>query len=78
MNAYDKALAVLHEDTVAGWVETLADVNAEDLDDADYDDDVEAGDRECYQPDRRACSGSWKTRSCPGIDDGAASWKTGT
>jgi hypothetical protein len=51
VNAYDKALAVLHEDTVAGWLETIADVNAEDLDDADYDSDAETGDRESYQPD---------------------------
>jgi hypothetical protein len=50
-NAYDKALAVLHEDTVAGWSETLAEVDGEDRDDGDYGDDDEAEDGEPYRPE---------------------------
>lgn len=45
---------MLHEDTVAGWSETLAEVNDEDLDDADYDNDAETDDRETYQPDAQS------------------------
>jgi hypothetical protein len=29
-------------------------------------------------PTRRTCNASWKTRSCPGIGAGAASWRTAT
>ena len=51
-DAYDKALAALHEDTLAAWSETLAEIDEEDLEDADYDDeDGEADDREPYKPD---------------------------
>ena len=50
-NAYDKALAVLHEDAVAGWSETLAEVDREDRDDGDYGDDDEAKDGEPYRPE---------------------------
>jgi hypothetical protein len=50
-NAYDKALAVLHEDAVAGWSETLAEVDREDRDDGDYGDDDEAEDGEPYRPE---------------------------
>jgi hypothetical protein len=50
-NAYDKALAELHEDTVAGWWETLAEDEAESLDKGHHDEDDDAGDREPYQPD---------------------------
>jgi hypothetical protein len=53
-DAYSKALAALHEDTQAGWSETLAEADTEDLDDADYDDDDEAEDSEPYQPDARS------------------------
>jgi hypothetical protein len=49
-NAYDNALAELHDETVAGWWETLAEGDTEHVDDAD-DDDAEAGDGEPYQPD---------------------------
>jgi hypothetical protein len=55
-NAYDEALAVLHEDTLAGWSEMLAEVGADDLDaedpdGGDYEDDSGTGARERYQPD---------------------------
>jgi hypothetical protein len=49
-NAYDNALAELHDETVAGWWETLAEDDTEHIDDAD-DDDADAGDGEPYQPD---------------------------
>jgi hypothetical protein len=50
-DAYSKALAALHEDTLAGWSEMLAEADAEDRDDADYDDDGEADHREPYKPE---------------------------
>jgi len=48
-DAYGKALAALHEDTLAAWSDVLGEVDAEDLDDSDDDDDHEP-----YQPDARS------------------------
>jgi hypothetical protein len=50
-DAYSKALAALHEDTFAGWSEALVEAGVEGRDEADYEDDDEAGDPDPYQPD---------------------------
>ena len=50
-DAYSKALAALHEDTLAGWSDTLAQVDAEDLDGGEYEGDDEAAGPDPYQPD---------------------------
>ena len=66
-DAYEAALAALHEDTREWWEETLGDEMPRSR----------TKTRSPTRPMRLGCYAFWRRRSCPGIPRAGRSWRTG-